>query len=236
MTHDSWSVPGALVAGEAGECRAQIPGDGDRVDVAGPALVAVDQVHHGRAAEAAERQAEVERRARDHDHVGLRLRQAQVRLAASGWSAGAAAALPVEEVGTRRCSTTATSSASAPAHHTSVPATSIGRSAPAMSRAAAATWSGSGSAAEGTAARRDRRLALGEHHVDRQVDEHRSPVRRQRRGGRLVDHRGMSSTAATVRASLVTGASRGTWSSSCSEPDPQRACGARPPRTTTAER
>ena len=82
---------GALVAGEAGECRAQIPGDGDRVDVAGPAFVAVDQVHHGRAAEAAERQAEVERGARDHDHVGLRLLQARVRLAASGWSARAAA-------------------------------------------------------------------------------------------------------------------------------------------------
>ena len=45
----------------------------------------------------------------------------------------------------------------------------------------------------------------------------------------------MSSTEPMVTASLVTGASSGTWSSSCSEPDPQRFCGARPPSTTSGE-
>ena len=168
------------------------PGDGDRVDVAGPALGAVDEVHDGRVAEVGPN----DRRkssggADDHDDVGLRLEQ---RLgfgcAASGWSAGRQPRpCPLAKAGTRRCSTAATSSASAPAHHTSVPAMIIGRSAPAMSRAAAATWSGSGSAAEGTTAAGIAALALGEHHVERQVDEHRAPVRRQRRGGRLVDHR-----------------------------------------------
>ncbi len=39
----------------------------------------------------------------------------------------------------------------------------------------------------------------------------------------------------TVAACLVTEATIGTWSSSCSEPAPHRPCGARPPRTTTGE-
>ena len=38
-----------------------------------------------------------------------------------------------------------------------------------------------------------------------------------------------------VRASLETGAKMGGWSSSCSEPVPQRFCGARPPTTTIGE-
>jgi hypothetical protein len=50
-----------------------------------------------------------------------------------------------------------------------------------MSLAAAATSSGSGSAPEGT--------AVGEHYIDREVDEHRSPVWCQRRHDRIVDDR-----------------------------------------------
>src|SRR2546425_593012 len=46
----------------------------------------------------------------------------------------------------------------------------------------------------------------------------------------------MSAVDAGVRASLVTGATNGTWSISCSEPMPQRICGARPPSTTIGER
>ena len=38
-----------------------------------------------------------------------------------------------------------------------------------------------------------------------------------------------------VRAALATGAMIGGWSSSCSEPVPQRFCGARPPTTTIGE-
>jgi hypothetical protein len=51
----------------------------------------------------------------------------------------------------------------------------------------------------------------------------------------LVDAAGMSSVAVTVRASLVTLASSGTWSSSCSDPEPPPGLGARPPSTTTGE-
>ena len=51
-----------------------------------------------------------------------------------------------------------------------------------------------------------------------------------------------ASTSATIDAAdvavaavFVTGATIGTWSSSCSEPAPQRACGARPASTTIGE-
>ncbi len=40
----------------------------------------------------------------------------------------------------------------------------------------------------------------------------------------------------TVTADLVSGETNGTWSISCSEPEPQRISGARPPRTTSGER
>ena len=43
----------------------------------------------------------------------------------------------------------------------------------------------------------------------------------------------VSATSRTVAGSLVTGASIGGWSSSCSAPLPQRNAGARPPSTTT---
>ena len=46
---------------------------------------------------------------------------------------------------------------------------------------------------------------------------------------------GMSSGAVTVRADLVIDATIGTWSSSCNEPAPHRACGARPARTTSGD-
>ena len=44
-----------------------------------------------------------------------------------------------------------------------------------------------------------------------------------------------SSALWIVRASLETGATIGGWSSSCSEPVPQRLAGARPPTTTSGE-
>ena len=46
---------------------------------------------------------------------------------------------------------------------------------------------------------------------------------------------GMSPVAVAVRALFVSGATNGTWSISCSEPCPQRSCGARPPSTTIGE-
>ena len=45
----------------------------------------------------------------------------------------------------------------------------------------------------------------------------------------------MPLTSVAVVARLVIGASTGTWSNSCSEPAPQRLCGARPPSTTSGE-
>jgi hypothetical protein len=44
-----------------------------------------------------------------------------------------------------------------------------------------------------------------------------------------------SAAVGMVRASLAIGAMIGGWSSSCSEPVPQRLCGARPPTTTIGD-
>ena len=46
---------------------------------------------------------------------------------------------------------------------------------------------------------------------------------------------GISAVDAAVAALLVTGATKGTWSISWSEPWPQRKAGARPPSTNTGE-
>ena len=46
---------------------------------------------------------------------------------------------------------------------------------------------------------------------------------------------GISSVVAAVRASFVTGATKGTWSISCSEPIPQRSAGARPPSASNGD-
>ena len=46
---------------------------------------------------------------------------------------------------------------------------------------------------------------------------------------------GTSAVEVAVRALFVSGATNGTWSISCSEPWPQRNCGARPPSTTIGE-
>ena len=142
---------------------------------------------------------------------------------------------PLRKVGTRRCSTTATSSASRPRpphvgagdeHRALGPGDEPGRGGDLVRV---------GSAAEGTAAG-----GIAASPSANTTSIGRSTNTGPRCGVSAVavaswTTAGMSSTAATVRASLVTGASRGTWSSSCSEPEPQRACGARPPRTTTAE-
>ena len=46
---------------------------------------------------------------------------------------------------------------------------------------------------------------------------------------------GISAVASAVVASLVSGRTKGTWSSSCREPWPQRIAGARPPSTRIGE-
>ena len=46
---------------------------------------------------------------------------------------------------------------------------------------------------------------------------------------------GMAAVASAVRASLVSGATNGTWSISWSDPIPQRPAGARPPSTSIGE-
>ncbi len=43
---------------------------------------------------------------------------------------------------------------------------------------------------------------------------------------------GIRSGDGAVDAAFVIDATIGTWSSSCSEPEPHRACGARPPSTS----
>ena len=45
----------------------------------------------------------------------------------------------------------------------------------------------------------------------------------------------MSAVASAVRASLVRGATKGTWSISCSDPCPQRPAGARPPSASIGD-
>ena len=79
-------------------------------------------------------------------------------------------------------------------------------------------------------------LGLHEHLVEREVEEGRAGRRRERR--RAAPRRrapGMSAVVCAVRASLVTGATNGTWSISWSEPCPQRNAGARPPSTSIGE-
>ncbi len=46
---------------------------------------------------------------------------------------------------------------------------------------------------------------------------------------------GISAVSWAVAASLTSGRTNGTWSISCSEPWPQRNCGARPARTSIGE-
>ncbi len=46
---------------------------------------------------------------------------------------------------------------------------------------------------------------------------------------------GISAVESGVAANFVSGRTNGTWSSSCSEPCPQRSCGARPPSTSSGE-
>ena len=87
------------------------------VDVGGPLRLGIDDVGHGGAAEPAEAEAEVERRAEHHDDVGPGLRAApRVRRNASSWSAGRVPRpSPFVNTGTRRCWTAWASCSSAPA-------------------------------------------------------------------------------------------------------------------------
>ncbi len=72
--------------------------------------------------------------------------------------------------------------------------------------------------------------------VERDVEERRARgAVSSRRGTTASSSATIDSPEVAVTARLVTGATIGTWSSSCSEPEPHRPCGARPPSTTTGE-
>ena len=127
---------------------------------------------------------------------------------------------------------------SAWAQYTSPPATSTGRAGCADERRRrCAIASGSG-VARRDADRVDRGQLdrPGTERVERDVDERRPAVRRARGAARGVDlgddRRGRRRGRG---ASSSTDATIGTWSSSCSEPAPHGACGARPPSTTIGE-
>ena len=79
-------------------------------------------------------------------------------------------------------------------------------------------------------------VGLHEDDVERQVEEGRAG--RRRRASRRAPRRpapGSRRSTVAVRALFVSGATNGTWSISCSEPWPQRICGARPPSTSIGE-
>ncbi len=84
--------------------------------------------------------------------------------------------------------------------------------------------------------RRDLGLGLGEDDVERVVDEGRA-ARAPRAPGRAPPRSRAAIRAGsfTVSADLTSGETKGRWSISCSEPEPQRISGARPPSTQTGE-
>ena len=79
-------------------------------------------------------------------------------------------------------------------------------------------------------------LALAEDDVERVVEEGRAA----RRGGGEIERRGghrrdPGRVLDGLRVDLTSGETNGRWSISCSEPEPQRSSGARPPRTQIGE-
>ena len=158
----------------------------------------------------------------------------RVRLKASSWRAGTdPRPSPLRNTGTRSASAAASSASLAPSHHTSDPAMIAGRWAPASSFAACCTASGSGSAPAGVDAGGISHSAIPN---TTSIGKSRNTgprcgVRARRTASATAP--GICSVASTVAACLVIGASSGTWSNSWSEPDPHRACGARPPRTSS---
>jgi hypothetical protein len=110
-----------------------------------------------------------------------------------------------------------------------------GRSALAQERRGAATSGTGPSAGSGSVASPPRAPRPREHDVEGEVDERRPEC------GVTAAARASSTArdlagAPAVAASLVTGATNGTWSISWSEPWPQRNAGARPPSTSMGER
>ena len=104
-------------------------------------------------------------------------------------------------------------------------------SSPARSIAVAPTRAAAARASAGALA-----VVLGrlhEHVVQREVDERRPAVRRERRPRRRRRRaRDLLGAARPSPRACVSGRTNGTWSISCSEPCPQRSAGARPPSTT----
>jgi hypothetical protein len=132
-------------------------------------------------------------------------------------------------------STKRSAASSAPSAHTSVPSTSTGREAPASSAPMVSSDSSSG-------ASRSRGPTTGR--STDALSKNWSMGTSRKAGPRCDDAASVnaSSTApaisetwCTVRADLVTGDTRGAWSSSCSDPMPHRLSGARPPITTSGE-
>ena len=199
----------------------------------------VAQVHDLRVAEAAEPEPEVERRARDEHEIGLLQRDRpgprERELVVGGQRAAAHAVH--EHRDARRLRRTRASRPSACAQYTSPPATSTGRCASRDQLRDPRDRVGIGRrAAERVVADRRELDDAGSERVERDVDERRAAVRRASRHGTRRRPRPRSTPAdVAVAAVFVTDATIGTWSSSCNEPEPQRACGARPASTTTGE-
>ena len=153
---------------------------------------------------------------------------------ASSWSAGRhPRPRPLNQHGTRIVSTKRVSAGHAPSQYTSLPTMIAGRSAAAMSTAARSTSAGSGSTPRGSVP-----LLSGAVAEPKITSIGKSTNTGPRCGVIAVVTAcwisfAVSPGAVTVRADLVIDSTIGTWSSSCNEPEPQRACGARPPNTTS---
>jgi len=78
-------------------------------------------------------------------------------------------------------------------------------------------------------------VRLGEDDIEREVHERGAGVRCCAARKASSTRPGISAVLPGVAASLVSGATNGTWSISCSEPSPQRIAGARPASTTIGE-
>ena len=109
-----------------------------------------------------------------------------------------------------------------------------GRSAAASSAAASSTPA-AGWAAATARQRRDLDLGLGEDDVKRVVEEGRPAGRSTARSSAAAVIAAIWPGSLTVSADLTSGETKGRWSISCSEPEPQRISGARPPSTQTGE-
>ena len=143
--------------------------------------------------------------------------------------------MPLVMAGRPASSTRRRAASSAPSAQTSVPSTSTGRCACPSSSAISAIASGSGSV-------RRRGPGVG---VSASVLLKNSSIGTSTKTGPRCGAAasvnascipsGTSAAVWIVRASLETGAMIGGWSSSCSEPLPQRLAGARPPTTTSGE-